>query len=127
MKDNFNFVGEIKNGKIDIKSKAIKTLYKEFLEKFPDGTKIEMFISANNGKPTLAQLAKMHAMIKELSNDLGYTFEEMKYEVKFKAGLIFQTGGETYAKSFADCDKEELSLAINAAIEIGDFNNINLR
>ena len=127
MKDNFNFVGEIKNGKIDIKSKAIKTLYKEFLEKFPDGTKIEMFMSANNGKPTHSQLAKIHAIIRELANDLGYTFEEMKYEVKFKSGLIFQTKGETYVKSFADCDKEELNLAINAAIEIGDFNNINLR
>ena len=32
-----------------------------------------------------------------------------------------------YCKSFAKCDKEELNLAIQAALEIGDFSGMQLR
>jgi len=32
-----------------------------------------------------------------------------------------------FCKSFAKCDKEELNLAIQAAMEIGDFGGMQLR
>jgi hypothetical protein len=62
-------------------------------------------------------------MIKELSTYTGETVENMKLLVKDKAGLclIREVSGKEYflAKSFGDCSKEELSLAIQALIEIG--------
>jgi len=46
-----------------------------------------------------------------MAKESGYTFDEMKDVVKDASGL----GG----KSFADCSKDELMLAIEACIQIG--------
>jgi len=66
-------------------------------------------------------------MCREIANELGYTFEEIKLQVKRQAGLCFMKNNSEYCKSFAACDRAELNLAIQACIEIGDFNNMNLR
>jgi hypothetical protein len=50
---------------------------------------------------------KSHPKAKEL----GYTFDEMKLVVKQASGLE--------DKSFADCSKDDLMLAIEACIQIG--------
>ena len=86
-----------------------------------------MFISVSTDNGTNAQLARLHAMIRELASDIGYTFMEMKLLVKRQTGLCFMKDKTEYCKSFADCDKDELNLAIQACIEIGDFSNMNLR
>jgi len=46
----------------------------------------------------------------------------MKLQVKLRAGLCL----EQSCKSFGECSKDELSLAIQAAIEIGDMVGFNL-
>jgi hypothetical protein len=55
---------------------------------------------------------------------IGETVENMKILVKDKAGLCIarEVSGKEYflAKSFAECSKDELSLAIQAAMEIGE-------
>ena len=51
----------------------------------------------------------------------------MKVLVKEKSGLAFDGGGAIFFKSFADCSKSELTLAIQACIEIGELYNINLQ
>lgn len=101
--------------------------YKKFIENLPEGTKVEMFVSVSNEKGTNAQLARVHVMIRELASTLGYTFEEVKLLVKRKAGLCVVKNGTEYCKSFADCDKDELNLVIQAIIAMGDFTNTNLR
>ena len=65
--------------------------------------------------------------IREIAQEIGYTFVEAKLNVKRAAGLCFVRDKQEYCKSFADCDKDELNLAIQACIEIGDFSNMNLR
>ena len=80
-----------------------------------------------NDKGTNAQLARLHAMIRQIANDLGYTFNEVKLMVKREVGLCFMRNNTEYCKSFADCDKDELNLAIQECIRIGDFNGIQLR
>jgi hypothetical protein len=50
----------------------------------------------------------------------------MKILVKEKSGLSYDGGGAIVLKSFADCSKDELVLAIQACIEIGELYNINL-
>lgn len=127
MKNNIFIKGIIQNGKLDYPAKIMKTRLDAFYSEIPDGTKVEMFISVSTDKGSNAQLARLHAMIREIANDLGYTFEEVKLLVKRHTGLCFMRDKKEYCKSFADCDKEELNLCIQECIRLGDFNGIQLR
>ena len=99
-------------------------LYKEFKNNLPEGAIIEMYAEVVHDDANLAQLAKVHAMIRELSNFTGDTPANMKLVVKEKAGLcLLRTlEGKEYflCKSFGDASKEELSSAIQTCIEIGE-------
>ena len=127
MKNNISLNAVIKNGKIDYPLAADKQRLQNFLANTPENANVEIFISVSDGKGSNAQLARIHAMCRELANEIGYTFDEVKLYVKKKAGLCFIQDDKEYCKSFADCDKEDLNLAIQACIEIGDFSNMNLR
>ena len=107
--------------KFNIVSEA---LLKEYLKALPDGAEIEIFISTVSAKASKAQIAKVHANIRQLSNELGYTIDEVKDLVKKKAHLINDEGK---LKSFADCTRDELSRAIEETISMGDFTGSNLR
>ena len=104
--------------------------YEEFVSNMPEGSIIEFFYELQHDDGTLPQLAKLHVMIKQLATHIGETAENMKLLVKDRAGLCIsrEVSGKEYflAKSFADCSKEELSLAIQAAIEIGQDVNLFL-
>jgi len=98
--------------------------YELFVSRIPDGAIVEFFYEVQHDDGTLPQLAKLHVMLKELAMHIGETVENMKLLVKDKAGLCIarEVSGKEYflAKSFGDCSREELSLAIQAAIEIGE-------
>jgi hypothetical protein len=117
----------IKEGKLHFPVKAFETKYNKFISEQPDGVRIELFIGVQDGKGSNPQLARVHAMIREIANEVGHTFEEMKLQVKRKAGLCFNKNGVEFCKSFGKCDKEELNLAIQACLEIGDFSGMQLR
>lgn len=73
---------------------------------------------------SLVQLAKVHALIRELAHCTGNDFEDVKLEVKRKAGLTIKskdTSGNPIeiVKSFADCSKDQLGMAIESCIQIG--------
>ena len=87
-----------------------------------DVTEVYFELLTDNG--SLGQLAKLHAMIRELAQHTGNTFTGMKLLVKKRSGLftIMNDGEDNlmYCKSFGDdCSKEELSLAIHTCYEIG--------
>ena len=98
--------------------------YELFLSRLQEGAIVEFFYEEQHDDGTLPQLAKLHVMLKELATHIGETVENMKLLVKDKAGLCIarEVSGKEYflAKSFGDCSREELSLAIQAAIEIGE-------
>jgi len=96
------------------------------LDKLSDGQQVEVFMGLTSDDGSVAQLAKVHACIRELAKESGYTFDEMKTIIKQHAGLCYDAGGAEYCKSFADCSKDELVLAIEACIQIGREFNINL-
>tara|TARA_Y100000385_G_C13059464_1_gene623622 strand:- start:165 stop:548 length:384 start_codon:yes stop_codon:yes gene_type:complete len=127
MKENLYIKASIKDGELHFPIKATGTRYKNFLNQLPDDSKLEIFIGVSGDKGSNPQLARVHAMIREIAQEVGYTFEEAKITVKRAAGLCFVKNKQEYCKSFADCDKDELNLAIQACIEIGDFSNMNLR
>jgi len=108
-----------KNGKLTYATPQDKLAYEIFVDKLQEGEKVDMFIEIYSTDHSKAQLAKVHACIRELAKESGYTFDEMKLVIKEHAGLA--------GKSFADCSKDDLMLAIEACIQIGRENyNINL-
>jgi ubiquitin len=96
-------------------------LYYEFKKELAEGEIVELYITkiTNEDDKTSGQLAKVHACIRELARETGHTFEEMKEIVKEKAGL-YDPASKEY-KSFSDCDKKELSDAIQNCIELGNI------
>lgn len=118
---------QVKNGVLDFPNKAQEKRFYTFLKEIPDGTSIDVFMGVSTDKGSNAQLARVHAMIRELAQYIGYTFEEMKLQIKRKAGLCFVKDGSEYCKSFAECDRDELNLVIQALVELGDFHGMQLR
>ena len=127
MKDNLFLKASVKDGKLYFPIKAMGTKYRKFFEQLQDNSKLEIFIGVSGIKGSNPQLARLHAMIREIAQEIGYTFEEAKIQVKRSSGLCFVKDKQEYCKSFADCDKDELNLAIQSCIEIGDFNGMQLR
>jgi hypothetical protein len=115
-----------KDGKLTYPDDKSKLAYQIFLDKIPEGQKVEMYIGLADADHSIAQLAKVHACIRELAKESGYTFEEMKVLIKERSGLCYEAGDATICKSFADCSKDELALAIEACVEVGKIYNINL-
>jgi hypothetical protein len=122
----FSFKLIKKNGKLVYINEKTKITYQLFLDKLQEGQEVEVFMGLTSDSGSLAQLAKVHACIRELAKESGYTFEEMKFIVKKHSGLCYDGGGAEYCKSFKDCSKDELAMAIESAIELGRDLNINL-
>ena len=103
--------------------------YEAFVKNIDEGQYVDIFLDANVDNGTLAQLAKIHKCCRELATDTGSTFEDMKFDVKRSAGLCIkkEISGEMYmiCKSFSKCSKDELSLTIQAIIEIGNTVGID--
>ena len=116
-----------RNGRLEFSSLAVSKQHEIFVSDVPDGTIVEFFFEVQQDDGTLPQLAKLHAMIRELALHVGEPFDNMKLLVKDKAGLCLarEVAGKEYflAKSFGECSREELSLAIQAAIDIGTSVN----
>ena len=114
-------------GKLVYPDDKSKLSYQIFLDKLSEGQKVEMYIGLADTDHSVAQLAKVHACIRELAKESGYTFDEMKMIIKRQSGLCYDGGDAEYCKSFADCSKDELALAIESCIQLGKENwNLNL-
>lgn len=123
---NLHFTGKMKKEKGQLHFTKLSDIkqFELFLSHIPEGQIVEVFYEEQHDDGTLPQLAKLHVMIKQLATHVGETVENMKLLVKDRAGLCIarEVSGKEYflAKSFGECSREELSLAIQAAIEIGD-------
>ena len=105
--------------------------YDAFVADLQPGQIVDVFYDANKDDGTLAQLAKVHACIRQLAMDTGDSFENLKFEVKRLSGLCItkEVNGEKYmvCKSLSKCSKEELGLVIETIVQIGDTVGINFR
>lgn len=123
---NLHFTGKYikRNGRLELSSLSFSKQFELFVSHIPEGQIVEVFYEEQHDDGTLPQLAKLHVLIKQLSMHIGESVENMKLLVKDRAGLCIarEVSGKEYflAKSFAECSKEELSLAIQAAMEIGE-------
>ena len=115
-----------KDGKLTYAHPKDKLAYDLFVQKLSEGQEVDMYIDLADADHSRAQINKVHACIRALAKESGYTFEEMKLIIKKQTGLCYETKDQFECKSFADCSKDELMLAIEACIEIGKTLNINL-
>jgi hypothetical protein len=126
---NQSFTGRLinKNGRREFSSLTQSKQFEHYASDVPDGMIVECFYEITHDDGTLPQLAKLHVLIRQLATHVGETVENMKILIKDRAGLCISrnVAGKEYflAKSFGDCSKEDLSLAIQAAMEIGEEIN----
>ena len=66
-----------KDGELVYNIKAQEKIYNTFVDDLPEGSKVEIFVSVSGDNGTNAQIAKIHVMIRQLANDIGYSFGEM--------------------------------------------------
>jgi hypothetical protein len=123
------FTGKLikKDGKLTYSHPKDKLAYELFLQKLQEGQEVEMYIDLANADHSRAQINKVHACIRELAKESGYTFEEMKKIIKERSGLCYTDSEGEYCKSFSQCTKDQIMLSIEACIEIGVELNVNLR
>ncbi len=96
----------------------------KMLHSLKPGMKLHVMYEVIKSDHSLVQLAKVHALIRELTFCTGNTFDDVKLEVKRKAGLTvktkdFEGASIEVVKSFSDCNKDQLSMAIESCIIIG--------
>lgn len=115
-----------KDGKLTYVHPKDKLAYELFVDKLSEGQQVIMYVDLADADHTRAQINKVHACIRALAKESGYTFEEMKLIIKKQTGLCYEAESQLECKSFADCSKDELMLAIEACIEIGSKLNLNL-
>lgn len=129
---NLHFTGKYikRNGRLEFSTLGSAKQFELFVSHIPEGQIVEVFYEEQHDDGTLPQLAKLHVLIRQLATHIGETAENMKLLVKDRAGLCIsrEVSGKEYflPKSFSECSKEELSLAIQAALEIGEEVNFIL-
>lgn len=114
------------NGKLVHETNAAGGMYKDFVNRMEEGQVVEAFFDAYQDDGTNAQLAKIHATLKQLAVDTGNSVNDLKLEIKRRTGHVYSMdSGQQYIKSFGDCSKEELGLVIEELRTIAfDMANI---
>ena len=115
------YTGKLKvvQGKLVHTRISDKEKYDRLIKSLPEGTEIEVYMDLVTDDGSLAQIAKVHAMIRDIANFTGNSVAGTKLLVKKEASLCFVHDEELVCKSFGDCSKDELGLAIQACIDIG--------
>jgi hypothetical protein len=109
-------------GKLVYSSSFHEQLYKSFKDALPEGQEVEAYFDVVNDDKSNGQLAKVHKVIRNIAAHTGDSFDSIKLQVKKKAGLCFTDNeGVERCKSFADCSRGELAMAIQTAEEISTF------
>lgn len=113
---------KIVNGVLTPSTKFDQRKYDLFINAIPPKEDLEVYIAYTEGElGTLAQLAKIHAMIREISDFTKQDFFLVKDSIKEACGLYNISSTTPYTKtlkSFGDCSIEELGTAIAKCDEI---------
>ena len=112
------------NGELCPRSVKEEQKYNRLTHSLKPGMRMQVMYEVIKDDHSLVQLAKVHALIRELAHCTGNEFEDVKLEVKRHAGLTVKSKDSQdrpieIVKSFADCSKDQLSAAIESCITIG--------
>ena len=103
---------------IDAENAVKQNIFLKNSLKEGDVVECYMTVVEDTSEKTAGQLAKIHACIRDLAKFTGHDFEDMKHIIKKKAGL-YDPASNSF-KSFSECNKSELSEAIQVSIGIGN-------
>lgn len=127
------FHGQLKKieGKLVHVTLTDESSFNIFKDGLKDGDSVDVYMEIITDDGTLAQLARVHAMIRSLARHIGEDPVIMKLMVKKQAGFCFShnvDGSEVLVcKSFGKMSKDELGQAIEACITIGGKVNFILK
>ncbi len=112
------------NGELSPRSVKEEQKFNRLTHSLKSGMRVQVMYEVIKDDHSLVQLAKVHALIRELAHCTGNEFEDVKLEVKRHAGLTVKSKDAEgkpieIVKSFADCSKDQLSAAIGSCITIG--------
>lgn len=113
-----------RNNKLEYKDPQQELLVKKLITEMRENQVIDTIMDFTGDDGKLWQISRVHGLIKRIADFIGDTPSSVKIEVKKRAGLYTITDE---LKSFGDCSKEELNLAIEECIGLGDHVGINLR
>ena len=102
----------INNGELD------KVTSDNYVQTLKEGQRVEVTYEIITESKTNSQLRKVNQCARVLASETGASFEDMKNEIKKKAGF-YNEATNTY-KSHKIMSKEDLSACIKAALEIGE-------
>lgn len=109
------------NGELVLETFEDKRTIQLFKLQLKEGDKIECFFDIKKeANKSLAQLKKVHVMIRKLSEETGDTFEKLKKDLKYNNGLYTIVNDNIEYKSLKDCTKEEIEKLI---LNLYDINN----
>lgn len=104
-----------------------KNKFNYLVQKSKINTVIEGFFTVENASGSKAQLAKIHAMINDLSTETGQAAMSIKEQLKNEMNFYTSAKGIKEYRSFGKASLEELSEAIERLYLMGEFCNINFR
>jgi hypothetical protein len=108
------------NGKLVAKTFSDKLSFDQLRDSMQEGEEAELYIEVIKGNShTRGQINMVHKIIRTIAEDTGSSFNDVKKEVKQRAGFCADPEEEDSYKSFGDCSYEEISLAIHSAMELG--------
>lgn len=116
-----------RNGKLVPKDGLTKNRLKTYIDSLTEDDEIECMMEAVEPNNTKAQLAKIHAMIKEIADETGEDQKKTKMDIKDKCGLTHYVDNKKVYKSFADQSREQLSDVIEKLYLLGEFVGINFQ
>jgi hypothetical protein len=122
---------KMKDGKLIYQKSGQEILYKEFIKNIKEGSVIDVFMEVHEDSGQLSQLARVHAMIREISRDSGMTFNEVKMLVKYNCGYCYEYTVKDKqlleCTSFGDMSKIELSYCIEECYRLGEELGLRLK
>lgn len=113
-----------KDGKLVYKNSQDDILFKEGVANLREGQLVEMMIDFGRDDGKFTQMAKVNALIGEIAKETGSEHEYIKQQVKLRSGYVKPDGNR---KSFSEASYQELSSAIQSAIELGKFLGMSLK
>lgn len=111
------------DGKLVITGAGNQIRYDMFVDSLGENQSIEVTHEPIHGDVSYSQLSKIHKCIRIISQETGDSFEEIKKQIKEKAGLYSKV---EHLKSFGGMSKEEASKVIETIMEVATFLNINI-
>ena len=108
-----------KTGRLVTSTPTDNKLYDRYMNELNPGDQVEVHFALSKDDGTYPQISKIHVSIREIAQDTGHTFDEIKNVIKQRAGFIQQSSDGVSIKSFADMSKQELSTCIEEVMRLG--------